>query len=67
MPPGPADRSLSWALTEHLIKAGRIGSVPGADFGQVGEGYVRFCLARERSELLGALDSMTRVFSALAG
>ena len=67
VPPGPADRSLSWALTEHLIKAGRIGSVPGVDFGQVGEGYVRFCLARERSELLGALDSMTRVFSALAG
>jgi aspartate aminotransferase len=64
LPPGPADRSISWAMTEYLIKEGRIGSVPGVDFGPGGEGHLRFCLARERSELLGALDSMTRVFTA---
>ena len=50
--------SISWALTEYLITRGRIGCVPGADFGQRGEGYVRFCFARGRSELLGALESM---------
>ena len=41
-------------MTEHLIKNGRIGCVPGVDFGANGEGYVRFCFARERKELRGA-------------
>jgi aspartate aminotransferase len=54
--------SLSWSLAEHLIKAGRIGCVPGADFGATGEGYIRFCFARSRDELRGALESMGRVF-----
>ena len=30
---------------QHLITRGRIGCVPGLDFGSVGEGYVRFCFA----------------------
>jgi aspartate aminotransferase len=54
--------SVSWAMTEHLIKNGRIGCVPGVDFGANGEGYVRFCFARERQELLGALESMRVLF-----
>jgi aspartate aminotransferase len=54
--------SVSWAMAEHLIKHGRIGCVPGADFGAAGEGHVRFCFARERSELTGALESMRRLF-----
>jgi aspartate aminotransferase len=54
--------SLSWSLAEHLIKAGRIGCVPGADFGSKGEGYIRFCFARSREELRGALESMGNVF-----
>jgi aspartate aminotransferase len=54
--------SASWAMTEHLIKNGRIGCVPGVDFGANGEGYVRFCFARERQELLGALESMRVLF-----
>jgi aspartate/methionine/tyrosine aminotransferase len=49
-------------MTEHLIKNGRIGCVPGVDFGPNGEGYVRFCFARERKELLGALESMRVLF-----
>lgn len=57
--------SISWAMTEHLIKEGRIGCVPGADFGPHGEGYVRFCFARERSELAGALESMRALFAAI--
>jgi aspartate aminotransferase len=53
-----ASHSLSWAMSEFLIKRARIGCVPGVDFGANGEGYVRFCFARERSELTGALQSM---------
>lgn len=56
--------SLSWRMAEHLIKYGRIGCVPGADFGAIGEGYVRFCFARDRRELTGALDSMRQLFGA---
>jgi len=56
--------SLSWAFVEHLIRHARIGCVPGVDFGPHGEGYVRFCFARNRGELTGALDSMQRLFGA---
>jgi aspartate aminotransferase len=56
-----APESASWAMTEFLIKRGRIGCVPGVDFGPHGEGYVRFCFARERAELLGALESMGEI------
>ena len=36
-------------MTEFLIKRGRIGCVPGVDFGPTGEGHVRFCFARDRA------------------
>ena len=58
-----APASLSWAMTEFLIKRGRIGCVPGVDFGARGEGYVRFCFARERDELIGALESMKQILT----
>ncbi len=58
----PKAHSVSWALTEHLIAQGRIGCVPGVDFGANGEGYLRFCFARDRNELTGALDSMRELF-----
>ena len=51
-------------MVEYLIRNGRIGCVPGVDFGVQGEGYVRFCFARERAELRGALDSMKALFEA---
>jgi aspartate/methionine/tyrosine aminotransferase len=62
--PRGSDRtaSLSWEMVEYLIRNGRIGCVPGVDFGANGEGYVRFCFARDRSELTGALDSMRQLF-----
>jgi aspartate aminotransferase len=60
--PGPT-QSVSWRMTEYLIEKGRIGSVPGIDFGGNGEGYVRFCFARERHELMGALESMKALFA----
>jgi aspartate aminotransferase len=62
-PPGKGGPSLSWAMTEYLIAEGRIGCVPGADFGVNGEGYLRFCFARDRRELTGALQSMGTLFS----
>jgi aspartate/methionine/tyrosine aminotransferase len=49
-------------MTEFLITHGRIGCVPGVDFGATGEGHVRFCFARDRRELAGALESMTALF-----
>jgi aspartate aminotransferase len=55
--------SLSWAMAEHLIKHGRIGCVPGADFGPSGEGYIRFAIGKSREELQGALGAMRAVFA----
>lgn len=57
--------SISWAMAEYLIARGRIGCVPGADFGANGEGYIRFCFARDRRELTGALESMRDLFAAI--
>jgi aspartate/methionine/tyrosine aminotransferase len=60
--PGAPD-SASWAMTEYLIKEGRIGCVPGVDFGPNGEGCVRFCFARGRPELEGALEAIARLLA----
>jgi len=60
--PGPQAESLSWRMTEYLISRARIGCVPGVDFGREGEGYIRFCFARERQELAAALESMRALF-----
>lgn len=62
-PPELTAPSLSWRMTEYLISRGRIGCVPGVDFGANGEGYLRFCFARDRSELAGAIESMRALFS----
>lgn len=59
-----APPSLSWAMAEHLIKHGRIGCVPGVDFGPSAEGYLRLCFGRERTELVAALASMKQVLAA---
>jgi aspartate aminotransferase len=58
-----ASGSQSWAMAEFLISRGRIGCVPGVDFGANGEGYIRFCFARDRAELTGALESMRTIFA----
>jgi aspartate aminotransferase len=62
-PSGQKPDSLSWAMAEYLISQGRIGCVPGADFGANGEGYIRFCFARDRKELDGALRSLGSLFA----
>jgi aspartate aminotransferase len=64
-PATPTD-SVSWQMVEHLITQGRIGCVPGVDFGPHGEGYVRFCFARDRKELAGALESLRMLFGVRA-
>ena len=56
-------KRLSWAMTEYLIKKGRVGCVPGGDFGSTGEGYVRLCFARDRAELTGALDQIGQLLA----
>jgi aspartate/methionine/tyrosine aminotransferase len=61
--PGGGEGSESWAITEYLVRAGRIGCIPGADFGPGGEGFLRFCFARDRRELEGALASMKSLFA----
>jgi aspartate/methionine/tyrosine aminotransferase len=65
--PSPGAESPSWELTEHLISACRIGCIPGVDFGPGGEGYLRFCFARDRAELEGALESLRTEFSSRRG
>jgi aspartate aminotransferase len=62
-PGGTAGPSISWAMAEHLIGSARIGCVPGVDFGPNGEGCIRFCFARDRRELTGALGSMQQLFA----
>jgi len=54
---GPGE-SPSWRMAEFLIRHARVGCVPGIDFGANGEGCVRFCFARGREELAGAIESM---------
>lgn len=61
---GLVNGSISWAMAEHLISKGRIGCVPWLDFGAAGEGYVRFCFARDRRELTGALESLRALLGA---
>jgi aspartate aminotransferase len=63
-PAAPGSGSISWRTVEYLIKNGRIGCVPGVDFGATGEGYIRFCFARDRRELTGALASLKSLCSA---
>jgi aspartate aminotransferase len=62
-PAGSSHQSPSWAMAEYLISRGRIGCVPGVDFGATGEGYVRFCFARDRKELEGALQSLRSILA----
>jgi aspartate aminotransferase len=62
-PPSDGPESVSWAMAEYLIGNGRIGCVPGVDFGATGEHHVRFCFARDRNELQGALESMNSLFT----
>jgi len=56
--------SISWQMAEYLIKRAKIGCVPGVDFGAAGEGYIRFCYARDRKELSAALQSMHQALAA---
>ena len=50
-----------------MMDEAEVALAPGRAFGENGEGYVRFCFARDRAELTGALESMRRVFGARAG
>jgi len=58
--------SISWQMAEFLIKNAKLGCVPGVDFGQAGEGYLRFCFARDPKELRAALQSMQQALATTA-
>jgi aspartate aminotransferase len=63
VPPAGSQTSRSWAMTEMLISRGRVGCIPGVDFGANGENHIRFCFARDRKELESALASIKQVFA----
>ncbi len=62
-PAGAAAASRSWAMAEHLIGKGRIGCVPGIDFGPASEGYVRFCFARDTRRVARRAGEMKALFA----
>ena len=49
-------------LADALLDDAGVAALSGTAFGDFGEGYLRFCFARDRRELSGALDSMKQLF-----
>jgi len=52
----------STEFTEHLLEKGGISILSGSDFGQHGEGYVRFCYAADIENIRKALEIMKGLF-----
>jgi len=48
-------------LADILLNDAGVACLNGAGFGTHGEGYIRFCFARDRRELTGALESLGAV------
>jgi aspartate/methionine/tyrosine aminotransferase len=73
MPPGAfyvfadardfGDDSLRLALT--LLERAQVGTTPGIDFGEAGEGWLRFCCAASEVSIAEALERLGRVLPAL--
>jgi aspartate/methionine/tyrosine aminotransferase len=55
--------SLRLALT--LLERARVGVTPGVDFGEAGEGWLRFCCAASEAHIDEALDRLSRVLPEL--
>lgn len=49
----------SVGLAKQLIAKARIGLAPGAAFGPEGEGWLRWCIAAERTDLSAGLDRLS--------
>ncbi len=53
----------SRALAENILERARVALVPGSAFGPTGESHLRFCYARELSDIDNAFDRLSDYFS----
>ncbi len=55
----------SLALAFELLERARVGTCPGIDFGEAGEGWLRFCCAASEEAIHEALERLARVLPEL--
>jgi aspartate aminotransferase/aminotransferase len=48
----------SHAFVDHLLETARVGAIPGAVFGDAGEGFVRFSYATDEATIETAMDGL---------
>ena len=51
----------SLALAFEILERAKVGTCPGIDFGQAGEGWLRFCSAASEASIAEALERLARV------
>jgi aspartate/methionine/tyrosine aminotransferase len=51
----------SLALAFEILERAKVGTCPGVDFGQAGEGWLRFCSAASEASIAEALERLARV------
>ena len=51
----------SLALAFEILERAKVGTCPGIDFGQAGEGWLRFCSAASEASIAEALERLERV------
>jgi (5-formylfuran-3-yl)methyl phosphate transaminase len=56
----------SLGLAHRLLERAHVGAAPGIDFGEAGEGWLRFCCAASESHIAQALERLARVLPELA-
>jgi aspartate/methionine/tyrosine aminotransferase len=56
----------SLALAKALVRKAGIGLAPGIAFGNEGEGYLRWCIAKPETQLLEGIDRFDQYFKKLA-
>ena len=56
----------SLALANEILERAQVGICPGVDFGEAGEGWLRFCCAASESSIEEALARLARVLPELA-
>jgi aspartate aminotransferase len=59
----PAGRPGGWAMTEHLIDKGGIGSAPGESFGPVGTGHIRLSFSCSTGQVVEAAGLLKEILS----
>jgi aspartate/methionine/tyrosine aminotransferase len=56
----------SLALANEILERAQVGVCPGIDFGEAGEGWLRFCCAASEASIEEALARLARVLPELA-